>query len=299
MGDFTGLPRGMYLKMRHSLYDFSIWKRKVFNTKSVGKCMKKRTALILSGGGSRGAFEAGAISALLKKITPDVIIGTSIGAINGAVIAGGASAQKLEEYWRSAKFEELVPQELSPLSFLEKSVLAHEEKLEELLREILPVRRFEQCKIPLFINAFNVDKKEEVIFHKGLLIPAILASCSIYPFFPPTKVNNERFIDTLKVPDLLRVYKNFSFDRAIIINLYGDLTPTWQFKVFLTSLINQLSKKNLYKNMQGLEKQGVEIISIESKHAIHPADFSHTEELIEEGRKKAEELLRTNFSSDQ
>ena len=65
---------------------------------------KKRTALILSGGGSRGAFEAGALQVILKHITPDCIIATSIGAINGAFIAGGGSPEQLVQRWKETDF---------------------------------------------------------------------------------------------------------------------------------------------------------------------------------------------------
>jgi predicted acylesterase/phospholipase RssA len=63
-----------------------------------------KTALVLSGGGSKGAIEVGILKVILKKITPDVIIGTSIGALNAAVTARGNSPQVLEEGWKKCFF---------------------------------------------------------------------------------------------------------------------------------------------------------------------------------------------------
>lgn len=253
---------------------------------------KTRTALILTGGGARGAFEAGAISAIMKKVPIDLIIGTSIGAINGAFIAGGGNPQDLEDIWSAAKFENLIPHEATWGSLLEKKAVIDEQKFVQFLQDTVPVRKFEQCKIPLFINAFNWTKKEEVTFHKGNLLPAILASSALYPLFPVITIDDETYSDTLKVPHLLDQYQECKFERAIVINLYGSMTPTWNFKKFLLSVINAMSKKTLYEDIDEISNQGVKITHIESDAIIRPDDFSHTKELIEDGRKKAEQALK-------
>lgn len=64
-----------------------------------------RTALVLSGGGLFGAWQVGAWSALENHLRPDVVIGCSIGSLNGWAIAGGASAEELAGWWRKAAVE--------------------------------------------------------------------------------------------------------------------------------------------------------------------------------------------------
>jgi len=58
-----------------------------------------KTALVLSGGGMFGAWQAGAWRALAERFHPDLVVGASIGALNGYAIAGGASPQDLAQFW--------------------------------------------------------------------------------------------------------------------------------------------------------------------------------------------------------
>jgi NTE family protein len=69
--------------------------------------MKNRVALVLSGGGLFGAWQAGAWRALADRLRPDLIAGASVGALNGYAIAGGASPEELAELWLSPEFANL------------------------------------------------------------------------------------------------------------------------------------------------------------------------------------------------
>ena len=65
--------------------------------------MSKNVGLVLEGGGVKGAYELGALIALIEKgYTFSAITGTSIGALNGAVMAS-QGIEKLAEYWEEAK----------------------------------------------------------------------------------------------------------------------------------------------------------------------------------------------------
>src|SRR6266540_2616244 len=64
----------------------------------VNECSSK-TALVLSAGGMFGAYQAGAWSVLSEVVKPDLVIGASIGSLNGWLIAGGSSAAELEQRW--------------------------------------------------------------------------------------------------------------------------------------------------------------------------------------------------------
>ena len=58
-----------------------------------------KTALVLSGGGMFGAWQAGAWRALAGRFAPDLIVGASVGSLNGYAIAGGATPDELAEFW--------------------------------------------------------------------------------------------------------------------------------------------------------------------------------------------------------
>src|SRR5580698_2004774 len=69
-----------------------------------------KTALVLSGGGLFGAWQAGAWRALSRSFAPDLVVGASIGSLNGYAIAGGASADELARFWlqpENARFRDL------------------------------------------------------------------------------------------------------------------------------------------------------------------------------------------------
>lgn len=98
--------------------------------------MQQQTALVLSGGGGRGAYHVGVYRALVEAgwiedgRGPDIIVGTSIGAINGAAIASGRTVAQLEALWRSMRTEDVqtlsreVPMLLRPvLKYVFRDVL--------------------------------------------------------------------------------------------------------------------------------------------------------------------------------
>src|SRR5262249_45531780 len=73
-----------------------LWDR---TSSSISLSQMTRTALVLSGGGMFGAYQAGAWKALSRWLTPDVVVGASVGALNGWLIAAGAPAPELERLW--------------------------------------------------------------------------------------------------------------------------------------------------------------------------------------------------------
>jgi len=69
--------------------------------------MKDRIALVLSAGGMFGAWQAGAWLAISEGLHPDLVVGASVGSLNGYAIAGGASAEELIEFWRRPELANL------------------------------------------------------------------------------------------------------------------------------------------------------------------------------------------------
>ena len=66
---------------------------------SESKNLAKRVALVLSGGGLFGAWQAGAWRALAGRVQPDLVVGASVGSLNGYAIAGGATPEELAQFW--------------------------------------------------------------------------------------------------------------------------------------------------------------------------------------------------------
>ncbi|MFC4942825.1 patatin-like phospholipase family protein [Pseudonocardia sp. GCM10023141] len=160
------------------------------------------TAFVLGGGGVQGAAEAGMARALLEAgIVPDLIYGTSIGAINGAAIAADPTPAGAHELIRT--WEALASGDVLGGSLLERvgqivrsgTALHDSDDLRRLLHEHLPVRRFDELAVSFECVAASIENAREHWFSTGELVEAVLASCALPGIFPPVRIGDEHFVD--------------------------------------------------------------------------------------------------------
>lgn len=160
-------------------------------------------AFVLGGGGVRGAVEIGMLRALLERgIRPDVVVGTSIGAINGALVARDptpAVIEPLSRAWMSpeadAVYGESLVRQFGRL-MKTRTHLSSPEPLRELLTTALgATTRFEDLVVPLRVVAANVERAAERVFESGPLIEAILASSAVPGLLPAVEIDGEHYID--------------------------------------------------------------------------------------------------------
>ena len=160
------------------------------------------SAFVLGGGGVLGAAEAGMARALLEAgVAPDLICGTSIGAINGAALAADPSpggAQKLVATWGEFAADGVLGGSLVGrlVEIVRSGTSLHDgDQLRRLLRERLPVRTFEELSVPFHCVAASIERAREQWFCSGDLIDAVLASCALPGVFPPVAIAGEHFFD--------------------------------------------------------------------------------------------------------
>lgn len=150
------------------------------------------TAFVFSGGASHGSIQVGMAMALAEReITPDIIIGTSVGAINGAWLAGGRSALDLAHVWHELERGDLFP--MRPLlglrAFIGRSThFVPDTALRATLTRHLPFRRIEDAATPLIVVAADALSGEEVLLTSGNAVDAITASASLPAIYPPARV---------------------------------------------------------------------------------------------------------------
>ncbi len=158
---------------------------------------------VLGGGGVRGAVEVGMLRALLEAgITPDLVVGTSIGAINGAAVAADPTpgvVDALEHAWASptasAIYGESWPRQLRRLAS-SRTHLNDPAPLQALLDEMLGENtQFEDLSVPLAVCAASVERAAEQWFDTGPVAPAVLASASVPAALPPTRIGDDHYID--------------------------------------------------------------------------------------------------------
>ncbi|HLV98955.1 MAG TPA: patatin-like phospholipase family protein [Ktedonobacterales bacterium] len=160
------------------------------------------TAFVLLGGGSRGAAQAGAIAAVMEHgVRPDVIIGVSAGAWNGAYLAVDPTperARALCDIWAGLRNSDLLGggwwraavsavsgraslySAAGPLGVADRYMEKH---------------TFEDLKIPLHILATNLTTAQPMLFSSGRLLPAVLASSAVPGVFPPMVIEGQVYVD--------------------------------------------------------------------------------------------------------
>jgi NTE family protein len=176
------------------------------------------TAFVLSGGGARGALQVGALRALLEHgERPDLVIGTSIGAWNGAWLAMGPTLERIEmmaTVWASMHpMQVLLGRDRVPSATPQQaangilmltaarnvtrgnSSLYGDVGLQLLLSRFYAGVTFEGLETPLYVIAANLTNGARKIFSSGPIGPAILASSAIPGIFPPVRIDDATYID--------------------------------------------------------------------------------------------------------
>ncbi len=159
-------------------------------------------AFVLSGGASLGAVQVGMLLALAEAgIWPDLLIGTSVGAINATYIAGHPtpdSVTGLATVWRNLSRDAVFP--TNPLlglrGFLGKTDhLVSDTGIRNLVRSHLTFERLQDAPIPLHVVTTDATSGEEVVHSSGPALDAIVASASIPGVLPPVRINGRTYID--------------------------------------------------------------------------------------------------------
>jgi len=151
---------------------------------------KYKTGLILSGGGARGFAHLGVLQALNEsEIYPDVISGTSAGALAGVLYCDGYSPKEILKIMKASSRLEYMKPTLPRDGLLQISGLI------KILSSHLHAKTFEELKIPLFVSATNINNGKVVYFSRGELLDPVIASASIPVLFKPVIINNSYFVD--------------------------------------------------------------------------------------------------------
>lgn len=184
----------------------------------------KKLGLSLGGGGAKGLSHIAFLKVFDElHIKPAIISGTSIGAIIGAFYAGGMSGVKLHEKLGNIGLLGLL-KFINPSGF-KKSGFFSGKGIESFLEENLPVKRFEDLKIPLKIVATDFWDRKEIVFESGDLIPAIRASISMPGVFSPVEKEGRIMIDGSAVNPLpFDLIENLC-EFVVAIDVSGEKTP--------------------------------------------------------------------------
>jgi NTE family protein len=159
-------------------------------------------AFVLGGGGVLGAVEVGMLRALFRaRIRPDLVIGTSIGAVNGALVAADpveAVTDRLVRLWASPEASEVYGDSVARQlrRFAARTHLHSPRPLRRLLeRELGEGATFADLKVPFQCCAASIERAAEHWFASGPVVDAVLASAAVPGLLPPAEIHGEHFVD--------------------------------------------------------------------------------------------------------
>jgi len=154
---------------------------------------KKKIGLALGSGAARGLAHIGVLKVLEEEgIEVDVIAGTSIGAFIGALYASGVPVSQMQEVALNVDWRRLA--RLIDPTF-PSAGLIDGKKVSLFMSELLPVRTFEELRIPLGVIATDLETGEPLIIKKGQLLQALQAAVAFPGIFPPIRFGDRFLID--------------------------------------------------------------------------------------------------------
>ena len=261
----------------------------------------RKVAFVLSGGVSLGAIQVGMLKALFEAgIKPDFLVGTSVGAINAAWIAGWPSKEgiaKLEEIWLGLRRDDVFPLGWAAATGLlgKTNHLFSNGALRRLIERNLPYERLENAPVPVHVVTSELKSGSAVVLSSGPTVPSLLASCAIPGVFPPVTIGRRDLVDG-------GVANHTSIDAAVKLGatriyvlaisypwLYEE--PTNALGMALQALARMVAQRLESEVAAYHDTAEIIVIPPLEPMAVSPADFSHTAELIEHGYESARKML--------
>ena len=159
------------------------------------------TAFVLGGGGLLGAHEVGMLRALAEAgIRPDLVVGTSIGALNGVLVAAdpAGAADRLSRMWQGEELRAAFSERLwgRAVRLVRSGTHLHSlEPLRRVLAAALPGDGFSDLALPFQCVAASIEEAAARWFSAGPVVPAVMASCAVPGLLPPVEVGGVHYFD--------------------------------------------------------------------------------------------------------
>jgi NTE family protein len=159
------------------------------------------TAFVLGGGGLLGAHEVGMLRALADAgVRPDLVVGTSIGALNGVLVAAdpAGAADRLARMWQGEELRAAFSEKLwgRAARLVRSGTHLHSlEPLSRVLAGVLPGSEFSDLELPFQCVAANIEGATARWFSSGPVVPAVMASCAVPGLLPPVEIDGKHYFD--------------------------------------------------------------------------------------------------------
>ncbi|MCA1843239.1 MAG: patatin-like phospholipase family protein [Actinobacteria bacterium] len=252
-----------------------------------------RTVFVLGGGGNLGAIQVGMLRAVLEQgITPDEVVGCSVGAINAAAIAADPTpngVKRLQDIWHSIDGGVICPSgPLSSIRLLTRRARSMQpnDGLRDLIVRWLPFTTFDEAPIPFHVVATSLTTGHARWFASGPVMDPLLASAALPAIFPPVEIDGELYTDGAVV-DNVPISKAIELGaRRVYVFHVGNFerakpAPRRPVDVLLQSF--SIARNNRFLREVAQTYEGVEITVLPSidPGSIRYDDFRHSRQLAE------------------
>jgi NTE family protein len=227
-----------------------------------------------------------------RDVRPDIVLGCSVGALNGAAYAADptvAGVERLEDLWLRLAGPDVMPPSNwlpSALNLAKRGESIHSNAgLRELVERILRPTRFEDLKLPFQCVATQLDPPDETWFTSGPLHDAILASAALPAVFPIVELDGHRYLDGGIAADIpVRRAFELGASRAYVLHV-GTLDRPWmdaKRPVDVAIQAHWLSRRLRFDHDKEELAARIELVMLPFGDPPRPRfdDFTHTAELI-------------------
>lgn len=263
---------------------------------------RSRTAFVFAGGGSFGAIHVGMLHSLVGRgISADMVVGSSVGALNGAYYAGHPTiegVQRLDTIWRGLRRNDVFPLTWRTIvGFLyRRDFLVTSDALRQLVDENLGYRNLEDAELPVHIVATDILSGGTVVMSEGPAAQAIIASAAVPAAFEPVHFNDLYLADgaiSSNTPVTVAVARGA---RRLIVLPTGYAcaleTPPAGAVANALHALTLLIARQLMNELQSLDPS-IDYFVVPPLCPLtgSPYDFSHTSELIERAARSTDAWL--------
>jgi NTE family protein len=269
------------------------------------------TAVVLSGGGSLGAVQVGMLLALADRhVVPDVFVGTSVGAINAAFLAGRPGPRglaELAEIWSGLRRHDIFP--TSPVRLLRAAAgreagFADPGPLRRLVARHLTYDRLEDAAWPVTVIATEVTTGQEVQLSRGPAVDAVMASAALPAVFPPVAVDDHVLMDGGVVNNTpISAAVDLGADVVYVLPTgYAcalDAAPRSPVGMAMHAVTVAIQQRLVGDVCSFQDRVALRVAPPLCPLAVAPVDFSHTVELISRARASTQRWLDRPPAADQ
>ncbi len=253
-----------------------------------------------------GALQAGVLRVLMRRgFRPSRIVGTSVGALNGAFLAfypGTEGVERLAEIWRSIEDERFIHFNPVRVAFRLASrqlCLFNNDFLQRLVAEHTTEDDFAATQVPLYITATNLNSGRKHVFSEGPVSQAVLASTAVPGVFCPVEIDGQAYIDGGVVGNLdLETAVDVGAREILAIDLSHcfELPEPKNVISVITRTVDIMMRDRVERDMALLDKKArISLIQPEIEEGPGVGDLRHVSRLIERGEAFGEELVEQCF----